>query len=209
MHYYFFSINYLISTKVSYQHCTIVPAFCTMTMVLMGTIEGRSRYMASPDLTSIKQLSSSRAVQKAEPCPTLTLTMDMLRPHPRTRTSNPGRFGMTSYPAGDSSLTSGESDNSSSTSSTSRKRTSRARKLWIQQEVDVHQQIHTPIHAGYSLWCHEDDDDRSLSSLSGYGTDYSTSDGSVGFEGLCDAVESNNKRVVQFDGQVSGKSKIR
>jgi hypothetical protein len=38
------------------------------------------------------------------------------------------------------------------------------------------------IEIGYALRCADFDDDRSVSSLSGYGTDYSTSDGSVGFE---------------------------
>jgi hypothetical protein len=186
-----------------------------MTMVFMGTIGDRSRRpMAPPDLTRNTHISSSREAQKVQQSCFSFRPMDMIRPHPRTRSMNHGSFGTNSYDlTNDSSSTSSsESDNSSTTSSTSRKRTTRARKLWLRQEVvDVHhQQIPTPIYIGYSLRCYDDDDDRSLSSLSGYGTDYSTSEGSVGFEDLCDSVESSNKVVVEFDTiVVNSKSKIR
>lgn len=164
-----------------------------MKMVLMGAIDDRSWYMVSPDLRSMKQLLSSRDVQSEEPR-SLLRTMDAIPVHPRTTSSNQSTFSMKSdYPASESSLTSGESDDSSSTSSTSRKRMSKERNLRLRKKLDGHRQIPAPIHVGYSLSCHVGGDDRSLSSLSGYGTDYSTSDGSVGFEGLCDAVEGQEQ----------------
>jgi hypothetical protein len=49
------------------------------------------------------------------------------------------------------------------------------------------------ITIGYFLRCDSFEDDESLSSLSGYGTDYSTSEGSVGFEGLCDLQQQDRK----------------
>ena len=78
----------------------------------------------------------------------------------------------------------------------------------LQKKVEVHQKMQNRIHIGYSLNCYEDDDG-SVSSLSGYGTDYSTSEGSVGFEGLCDAIEISSKVVVEFDNEFDGKNKNR
>ena len=73
-----------------------------------------------------------------------------------------------------------DSDTTSSSSSSSRRRRRRLRQRKIRKEMAECRQ-RSVIEIGYSLNC-IDADDTSISSLSGYDTDYSTSDGSVGFD---------------------------
>lgn len=174
-------------------------------MVVLGTNEGLSRCLVSPDLRAV---SSSKEVRNAEACASLA-TVNKMNPPPRTRRRNRARRFAPDHPASGSSLTSSDSDTSSSTSSTSRKLSSKEWRLRLRQEVEFHRRVQNTIQIGYSLSCYDDDDENSLSSLSGYGTDYSTSGGSVGFEGLCDTGAISGKLEVEFDIEVDGKNKNR
>ena len=82
--------------------------------------------------------------------------------------------------------TSSYSDATSSSTSTSRRRRRRKRHQRRRQEIAARLERRAKIEIGYALRFPNYDDSGSISSLSGYGTDYSTSDGSVGFDSLPD-----------------------
>jgi hypothetical protein len=99
----------------------------------------------------------------------------------------------------ESSLSSSDSDNTSSTSSTSRRKRRCARRRKVQREMEKIRERQISVEIGYSLRYDAFDDDRSLSSLSGYSTDDSTSDARVGFEFLGEIGTKRDER--EMDGK--------
>mmetsp|Transcript_38981 Transcript_38981/g.60062 ORF Transcript_38981/g.60062 Transcript_38981/m.60062 type:complete len:158 (-) Transcript_38981:124-597(-) len=84
----------------------------------------------------------------------------------------------------DSSDSSSDSSMSTSSSSTSRRKRRRCRHIQLINRIKDRRQIQSLIDKGYSLEYGRFEDDRSLSSLSSCDTDYSTSEGNVGFGGM-------------------------
>jgi hypothetical protein len=100
-----------------------------------------------------------------------------------------------------SSLSSSDSDNTSSTSSTSRRKRRCARRRKVQREMEALRERQISVEIGYSLRYDAFDDDRSLSSLSGYSTDDSISDERVGFEFLVEIRTKRDEREVDVKGK--------